>query len=175
MRYIRFYHIKNTMNDYENINFRVVLRATAVSLGYLKDNQIEYKKTKEYICNYIKEHYGIHSVSKKQISRMISPRKHRFSKYGAIYIAAMYNILLEKDDFKQLHTDICCLKQQDKLYTQFSLDRILDIIRMYGDVNDPDVAYFMDKVNAVNRHLPETTGVLFSTGFDRVTRGDIPF
>ncbi len=169
MRYIKFYHMRNTLKEYENFNFRILLRATAESLGYLKDNQIQYDKTKEYICKYINEEFHIYDVSKKQLSRMLHPRKHRFSKYAAVYIAAMYNIMLIRWP-KDLHTDVCCMNQGNKLYCEFALDIMLTMIGMFGNNMDPDVIYFMDRVNDVNNHLGQQIGILFENNYTRPGR-----
>lgn len=53
-RYIKDYESQNILKEYCNNNFLFLLKTVAIALGHCDGEQIEYDKTKDYICTYIK-------------------------------------------------------------------------------------------------------------------------
>lgn len=167
-RYIKDYESQNILKEYCNNNFLFLLEAVAVALGHCNGEQMEYDKTKDYICTYIKKKFRMINVSKKQISRLIQPRKNRVSKYAPVYLMAMYNILVEQWP-ESLHTDICCRKQYDVTYSEFALERFLSMKERcsWNNPNDVLIAAFDHYLGVLNQHMPNNLGVEFSNDYPK--------
>lgn len=162
-RYIKDYETANVLKHYCNNNFLFLLNTTADSLGYRNGEQREYDKLKKAICRYINENFGIYNVSKKQISRLIQPKKNRVSKYAPLYIIAMYNMLLQAWP-DTMHVDICCRKQYNAIYSEFALDRFISMKERcsWNNPGDELIEVFDHYLGVVNRHMPGVLGIEFS-------------
>lgn len=162
-RYIKDYESENILRHYCNSNFMFLLEAVAKSLGYYNDTQIEYAKTKKAICDYINKNFQNYNVSKKQLNKMVRPRKNIVSKYAPLYIIAIYNILISNWP-KTLHTDICCCKQYDKTYSEFALDNLLTLKEKcsWDNLDDDLIEVFDEYLGIVNYNIPDKLGVEFA-------------
>lgn len=162
-RYIKDYDTENLFKNYCNNNFLFLLEVVATCLGYCNETQIEYAKTKKAICNYIIKNFGNYNVSEKQISKMVRPRKNIVSKYAPLYLIAIYNMLISNWP-QTLHTDICCCKQHDKIYSEFALCDLLALKERcsWNNPGDDLIEVFDEYLGIVNYNIPGKLGEEFA-------------
>lgn len=169
MRYIRYYDVRNSLKDYLNENLLLLLKHLATKRKYYSNGNYGYKQTKYDICNYIEKNMPEYKnkISKKQLSRLIRPRKHRFSKYAPIYLTAIIEMLLEDELPEELHRDICIRGAYEDICSEFALNIIIELIyecydgRYGGRQNDRDILFFLEKLGEFNEQYPDMLGVLF--------------
>lgn len=160
--YIKDFDLKNKFRGYENKNFSFLIKIIAEKKEYKKGDQILYKKTKRFICEYIKEHYKIRDVSPTQISRLEKPRKNICSKYAPVYLIAVYMILSEFDILEDLKS--WSTEETNRTYSEFGLYRILEMVHKLGDrrPNCSLIALFDANLDVLDKKLLETIIELFS-------------
>lgn len=165
MKYIRDNDGFNSLKGYLNENLLLLLKHLATKRKYYSNGNYGYKQTKIDICNYIGTNMPEYKnkISKKQLSRLIRPRKHRFSKYAPIYLTAIVKMILEDDVPEKLHQDICIRHAHEDICSEFALNIIIQIIyKCYeGRQNDRDILFFLEKLGEFDKQYPDNLGVLF--------------
>lgn len=163
MRYIMYYEIPNTLKNYLNENLLLFINKLSEKLGHIDNGNYEYKKTKRAICEHINQQGLNYQISKKQLSRLVRPRKHKFSKYAPVYLIAILEMLLENGIPEGLHQDICTRNAYDDTYANFALNKILELIyQCYeGRPNDADILFFLERLGELNERYNENLGRTF--------------
>ena len=129
--YIRYIKHNDTkaLADFENKGMKILLDDIAAKLGYVTDNgEIKYKNLKEYIIGFIDSNYNNINVSKRQIAKMLRPRKDVCSKYAPIVAMAIFDIIAI-----QKSKDLLQKIPKEVYYPEFIFGDILNVITPADD------------------------------------------
>lgn len=140
------------LKDFDNERMRYLLELIAEHFGDISDDgDIKYRKVKERIIQFAKENYNNVNISKRQIQKMLCPKKDICSKFAPVIAMVIYEFIVQR-----LPENLIKLREkypQDKRYEDFVFD---DILRIIGPANDPLVIEFNTYLTQIRAKLQNT-------------------
>lgn len=132
IRYIK-HSETDAMKEFDNEEMRMLLKFIAIKLGLVTSNgDVKYSFVKKYIIEFARTRYNNINISKKQIDKLLNPRKDVCSKFAPVIAMAIFDIianLLPEGLPEEINT-----KYPVRIdYPEFIFGDILDIIRPADD------------------------------------------